>query len=1454
MEQHKEKDEYYISIPTFEDDVWYTTNFKTRDDYKEFVESVFIDAGPDEGYHFDKTSFEFNKQARQFQKNGYYITAPFKSKDYITYWDAEKAKCRWGVIYKNNGKVWYLTRDYYNWLNFLPIYDKEEKKFDFAKVRDAQYHMALYEVKAELNYKHVALLKKRQIASSYFHMAKIINNFWFENGSVNKIGASLKDYISEKGSWRMLNEYRSFLNENTAWYRPCDPDKIFSWEQRIKVRIGGRDHFKGNKSIITGTSFDKDATAGVGGPCLEPGTLIRMYDGTLKPVEKIKVGNYIIGMDGHPKKVTKLFKGQSNMYKITQSRGQSYTVTEDHILYLWDHYKKNYVKIKTKDFNNLSKYKRTKELSGIKFNGVILPEAILPIDPYYLGLYLGDGCRSDYTILVNDDKDKEITDYITSLCITESHKLKIKYKNRYRNDYNDTMNEMSLGVGRSRDPKILYNSYKNKMDRLGLYKKHIPKIYFQSSIEQRLKLLAGILDTDGHYSISRNRFEITSHFYDLALDIVELCISSGLEAKMYTIKSDGLKSTVYPKSTIGYRIHITGCINKIPCLIKRKRPQKLGILSEHRFSKLSISPIGVGDYFGFKCEDELFVLKDGTVTHNCSIFFHEEGGIAPKAMDTYEFMRPALQSGMTTTGLFIIAGSVGDLDQCGPLKEMVLYPHKYGMQAVTTNLLDENKTISDTGLFIPEQWSMLPYVDEFGNSLVKEALEAIYEERKQWKKDLSPEQYQLRISQKPTNIEEAFATRKESVFPPHLLSHQTKRIEDGEYPVEYIDLEIVDETGKIKATKSNKGPIRKFPIDKTMEDKSGVICIYERPIPNAPWGTYYASIDPVGEGRAEWVDNMIYTPTGKVKIGTIKIGDYVIGSDGNKTKVKGVYPQGKKELYRVSFNDGFSILVCKEHLWKVYPNSMDKKDGHVISVEQMLNKDESIDSKGIGQNSWKKYKTSSFYKTPYGHCKWRIPIVEPIIFEDNILPVDPYFLGLLLGDGCLTTRGIKYASNDQELLDYISSILPEDISVKQMAKYSYNISTNLSRNSLTKKLRDIGIMGKGAATKFIPEIYKISSVQNRLSILQGLLDTDGYCGNHGAEFYSISERLANDVVELTQSLGGVARIRKKITNRKIRNGVGFVYIVRVNLPPQFNPFKLTRKASKYYTSTKFSRYISDISFERIDDAVCISVENEDSLYVTEHAFVTHNTTTSDSLCSIFIYKNPTEVIKDDGNGVIKTHFERDGLVASWCGRFDDLQKTHERLEMMIEWYNAWTLVEANISQFIQYMISKRKQKYLVPKDQIPFLKELSSNSNVYSTYGWKNTGTLFKTHLISYGIQFLQEVLDTQTDEAGNIIKTHFGVERIPDPMLLEEMRQYQPGLNVDRLVAFCALVAFAQIQQNNRGMATRVETKIDKLENSQKLSNLSMRSAFKHMGGNSTSLNKSALNIPPRGAFKNIK
>lgn len=728
----------FIEVPTYESGSWTTTGFETREDFRDFLVSIFKEPGL---YNFNKVAFEFNAEARRFNADGVYCTAPFRSKDFKEYWDDQKNKCRVGAIYKHKHNTWYLTRDYYMWLNFLPIYDKEEKKYGFAKVRDAQYHMALYELLAELNYKHSAILKKRQIASSYFHMGKVINTYWFEEGSTCKIGASLKDYINDKGSWKFLDEYKDFLNEHTAWYRPSNPEKVLLWQQQIEVKVGNRKTSKGLKSKIQGASFEKNATTGVGGP------------------------------------------------------------------------------------------------------------------------------------------------------------------------------------------------------------------------------------------------------------------------------------TTY--------------------------------------------------------------------------FFHEEAGIAPKMMDTYEYLRPAMSSGMVTTGMFIAAGSVGDLDQCEPLKEMILNPTSNDIYAVETNLMDADGTIGLAGLFIPEQWSMPPYIDKYGNSLIEEALEAIKLERATWKKDLNPEQYQLRISQKPTNIAEAFAYRKESVFPQGIISRQQKRIEEKEYAYEHIELERVQDG--ISAKRSNKLPISEFPVNKKAQDKTGCLVVWERPIKNPEFGAYYASIDPVSEGK---------------------------------------------------------------------------------------------------------------------------------------------------------------------------------------------------------------------------------------------------------------------------------------------------------------------------------------------------------------------TTTSDSLCSIFVYKNSVEISRETANG-LETFIEPAKIVASWCGRYDDINKTHQQLELIIEWYNAWTLVENNISLFIQHMISRKKQKYLVPKQQILFLKDLGSNRTVYQEYGWKNTGTLFKSHLISYAIEFIREELDIETDENGNVLHTTMGIERIPDPMLLKEMTAYYPGLNVDRLVAFSALVAFAKIQESNRGYLKRRESESDNsLSNSKNLYKLKY-SPFKNLGRGKTGAAGQKIK---RSAFKNYR
>ncbi len=142
--------DFWNDIPTWDNGTWTTTNFDTRDEFRVFILSVFKEPGQ-YGFNEDSTLI-FNEQSRLFNQNKVYCTAPYKSKDFIKYWDDQKERCRKGVIVKSGKNIWFLAREYYMWLNFLPIFNKEIQAFGFADIRDAQYHMALYELLAELHY------------------------------------------------------------------------------------------------------------------------------------------------------------------------------------------------------------------------------------------------------------------------------------------------------------------------------------------------------------------------------------------------------------------------------------------------------------------------------------------------------------------------------------------------------------------------------------------------------------------------------------------------------------------------------------------------------------------------------------------------------------------------------------------------------------------------------------------------------------------------------------------------------------------------------------------------------------------------------------------------------------------------------------------------------------------------------------------------------------------------------------------------------------------------------------------------------------------------------------------------------------------------------------------------------------------------------------------------------
>lgn len=351
--------------------------------------------------------------------------------------------------------------------------------------------------------------------------------------------------------------------------------------------------------------------------------------------------------------------------------------------------------------------------------------------------------------------------------------------------------------------------------------------------------------------------------------------------------------------------------------------------------------------------------------------------------------------------------------------------------------------------------------------------------------------------------------------------------------------------------------------------------------------------DDMGLGKAQPLDAPVLTPLGWRTMGELQVGDFVIGQRGQPTQITGVFPQGLRPIYRVTLTDGSSVEVDNDHLWAVQtPVQKRRGQGWRILTTKQLRAD---------------------LTDAAGNLKHYLPMVEPVQFAAQNLPIDPYTLGALLGDGCLI-HNVSITSED-ELVAALP--LPAGVEARHAEALTSKVSTyrlvtagHWSANPLKDALRELGLHGKNGHTKFVPSPYLLGSAQQRLALLQGLLDSDGHAGAV-VEYTSVSEALARAVVELTQSLGGTAQIRQKATSHTYRgeHKTGQAWRVTLKLPPQLDPFRLPEKLAAYRRPSKYppTRGIRRIDFVGYKPAQCIAVAASDHLYVTEGYIVTHNT-------------------------------------------------------------------------------------------------------------------------------------------------------------------------------------------------------------------------------------------------------
>lgn len=366
---------------------------------------------------------------------------------------------------------------------------------------------------------------------------------------------------------------------------------------------------------------------------------------------------------------------------------------------------------------------------------------------------------------------------------------------------------------------------------------------------------------------------------------------------------------------------------------------------------------------------------------------------------------------------------------------------------------------------------------------------------------------------------------------------------------------------------------------------------------------------PQGTGKEQPLSSNILTPNGWAKMGNIKVGSEVIAADGSIAKVTGVFPKGIKDVYRVSFKDGTYVDCGLEHLWEVKTceDRRNKKNARIVTTEQMLN------NYILGKNS----------KTPYHN--YSIRLVKPIQFKSKLNEDDikPYILGALIGDGGLSRNTIKFTTSDNEILQRIEKELDKEDKISKFSgnNYDYGIASKITKrdklghllkcNTLLK-LEEYGLMGKRSEDKFIPKKYLYANIQERIQLLQGIMDTDGWTDKRDAlcEFDTTSEQLCKDVLELIRGLGGKASYSTKQGKYKNKEKViecQKVYRIYFTIRG-INPFYLKRKAEKF-SEPKFNyqKIITNIEKVRQEECQCIMIDHPEHLYVTDGYTLTHNT-------------------------------------------------------------------------------------------------------------------------------------------------------------------------------------------------------------------------------------------------------
>lgn len=367
----------------------------------------------------------------------------------------------------------------------------------------------------------------------------------------------------------------------------------------------------------------------------------------------------------------------------------------------------------------------------------------------------------------------------------------------------------------------------------------------------------------------------------------------------------------------------------------------------------------------------------------------------------------------------------------------------------------------------------------------------------------------------------------------------------------------------------------------------------------------------IGWGKMLHRKELVYTPDGYKTVEDIRVDDEVCTPNGGVARITSKQDYPDEKLYRLTFADGRTVIAGGPHYWKAAKS----RNGIVWSKEQ---------KKYIKQKSepcWKIITTEEIIKSIEANPKdrWFIPFTSPVQHTAKPHFIPPYTLGAFLGDGSLTDSGISIGNDDVEIIervgrDFKNMKLPFTWFKSDSCDHVIRVSTR--GGQIRKHLEDLKLLNTYCHSKFIPNEYLYDSIENRIALLQGLMDTDGSAHRKAgmAVYYTVSERLRDNVIELVRGLGGRASYTTRLKER-LSNANHNQFVVSISFPQNLFPiFYLKRKQE--WIDNGFERdrnrsktqYLYIDKIEEIDETggACISIDDEEKLFLTTGYTVTHN--------------------------------------------------------------------------------------------------------------------------------------------------------------------------------------------------------------------------------------------------------